>query len=322
MNKTKILFLALLGGALLAILFWREPSEDLSREEEPPVQEKKPSEGVPKIFKASDNKSAKIWNSFKSNRSSPPEKNKSDDESELFDPLRDRPEQITGVVFPIRVQGEWETIQGDILISRVDPKKGSLEKVTLEKPKIWEGGVIPYQVSASFNQFDRVESAMREISESTHIRFLKRKSELDYVEFLEADEHCMSHVGKVGGKQEILISPSCRAGQITHELLHTLGFFHEQSRWDRDQYVKVLWENIQEPYQDQFAKLPPLFTHLEESPFDYESILLYGSFYFSKALHLPTLLKVNGEKITENRERLSLWDIEKINRLYEKVQED
>ena len=60
---------------------------------------------------------------------------------------------------------------------------------------------------------------------------------------------CFSTVGRTfwkSGFQKLSLSNHCQnhIGTIIHELLHTLGFWHEQSREDRDNYVEILWENI------------------------------------------------------------------------------
>jgi hypothetical protein len=50
----------------------------------------------------------------------------------------------------------------------------------------------------------------------------------------------------VGAQQVSLQSPSCvYSGIVAHELMHALGFWHEQSRSDRDNYVRINWNNIQ-----------------------------------------------------------------------------
>jgi hypothetical protein len=60
---------------------------------------------------------------------------------------------------------------------------------------------------------------------------------------------CSSYVGKIGGKQTISVGSvggeiTCKHGNIVHELAHTLGYFHEHSRPDRDNYIKVVWSNV------------------------------------------------------------------------------
>merc|ERR1712213_52706 len=77
-----------------------------------------------------------------------------------------------------------------------------------------------------------------------------------YVEFLNAGS-CYSKVGRVFWPfplpQSIHIGKCAHlVGHIKHEMMHTLGFYHEHSRSDRDDYIKINWENIADGRADQF----------------------------------------------------------------------
>ena len=57
--------------------------------------------------------------------------------------------------------------------------------------------------------------------------------------------------------QDISIGSGCESlGVAAHEILHALGFFHEQSRIDRDNYVTVNFENVQG------GECPPQYSKL------------------------------------------------------------
>lgn len=52
-------------------------------------------------------------------------------------------------------------------------------------------------------------------------------------------------VGDLQTGQQLSLGPSCDyKGTIMHELLHALGFYHEQSRTDRDDYVDIWWDQV------------------------------------------------------------------------------
>lgn len=66
---------------------------------------------------------------------------------------------------------------------------------------------------------------------------------------------CWSYVGDHGVGQDVSIGAGCDTKAIVeHELLHALGFYHEQSRSDRDDYVKIWWDQIEEGEADLFSE--------------------------------------------------------------------
>ena len=63
-------------------------------------------------------------------------------------------------------------------------------------------------------------------------------------------------LGRVGGEQMISIGPNClREGVIIHEIFHALGFFHEHSRPDRDDYIRIDYDNLRDGLLHNFEPL-------------------------------------------------------------------
>jgi len=130
---------------------------------------------------------------------------------------------------------------------------------------------------------------------------------------------CYSYVGMVPqlkAAQLQLQDPGCLSvGTAVHELGHALGMAHEQSRPDRDKYVRIDHSNIKRGRERNFAITPQAGTHLD---YDYLSVMHYDSFAFAKDRKKPTIYAVkehgrrNPQQDIGQRMGLSKYDVDQV----------
>lgn len=104
-----------------------------------------------------------------------------------------------------------------------------------------------------------------------------------------------------------------------HEFLHAVGFFHEQSSSNRDEYVKIFWDNIEEGHENNFNKYNESRISSYGESYDYESIMHYGRKAFSKNGE-DTMQAINDPKMElGQRKGFTKKDIRKLNKMYEET---
>ena len=219
---------------------------------------------------------------------------------------------------------------GDIVLGRVEdlerrPPLAELGKSTdkallnrrglspIAQEYLWPEGVLPYVIDTdvSAEQRQNIEAAIRAWNDNTVISLVARTAEVNYVRFSNvAPGNCRSLPGMVGGEQEILLPPfGCPVNIVVHEIGHAVGLFHEHQRVDRDEYVTVLYENMDSRGLDQFPAEHPVL-----GPYDYASTMHYS----------PRNYAWNGGEVFETlppgmdipSEGLSAGDIDGVARLY------
>ncbi|XP_074394107.1 meprin A subunit alpha [Zonotrichia albicollis] len=150
------------------------------------------------------------------------------------------------------------------------------------------------------------------------IDFKPYEGERSYI-FFSKQDGCWSMVGNQQTGQNLSIGSGCDYRAIVeHEILHALGFYHEQSRMDRDDYVNIWWDEIIEGREHNFVKYDDTYITDLNTPYDYESVMHYQPFSFNKNESVPTITaKIPAfDDIIGQRLDFSAIDLERLNRMY------
>jgi Astacin (Peptidase family M12A) len=180
----------------------------------------------------------------------------------------------------------------------------------------WPGAVVPFEIDAGLPNQQRVTDAIAHWEATTRIRFRARTaSDVAVVRFV-AGGGCSSTVGMRGNSQDVTLGAGCTTGNAIHEIGHTVGLWHEQSREDRDQFVEIVFANIAADMQHNFLQ------HISDGDdigaYDFGSIMHYPGTAFStngQATIVPKVPLPAGV-VMGQRDALSAGDIAGVHQLY------
>ncbi|XP_055359982.1 meprin A subunit beta [Betta splendens] len=217
-------------------------------------------------------------------------------------------------IFDINEEAGLNLVEGDIVLDERQTRN-SLIGDEYRWPK-----TIPYYLEddLEINAKGVILKAFEQYRLKTCIDFKPWSGEANYISVFKGDG-CFSSVGnRRVGKQRLSIGPNCdRIATIEHEFLHALGFWHEQSRADRDDYVSIVWDYISAGKEHNFNTYNDTTSSALGVPYDYGSMMHYSKTAFSNGSKPTIVTKIPAfSDVIGQRMEFSDSDLLKLHRLY------
>lgn len=217
-------------------------------------------------------------------------------------------------IFDINEEAGLNLVEGDIVL---DEKQSRNSIIGDEYRWPW---TVPYYMEddLEINAKGVILKAFEQYRLKTCIDFKPWSGEANYISIFKGGG-CFSSVGnRHVGKQRLSIGTNCdRIATIEHEFLHALGFWHEQSRADRDDYVKIMWDRISEGKEHNFNTYNDTTSSSLGVPYDYGSMMHYSKTAFRNGTEPTIITKIPAfSDVIGQRMEFSDSDLLKLSRLY------
>lgn len=195
-----------------------------------------------------------------------------------------------------------------------DGESGGPWCYTTDSNKRWEYCSVPSCSGSTRAWANKIMIGINHIERSTCVRFKPRTS--GYRLRFVSGSGCSSSLGMTSssGQKVSLKSNGCMSkGTVVHEILHAMGFHHEQTRPDRDSYITVHFNNIKSTMKFNFQK-----THIDTRgvPYDIQSVMQYGSKAFSTNGKRTITAKGKDDDLLGQREGMTMYDRQIVNQVY------
>ncbi|XP_017842101.2 seminal metalloprotease 1-like [Drosophila busckii] len=191
----------------------------------------------------------------------------------------------------------------------------------------WPDRVVLYHINSNIDAAHRnhILLGLQILELNSCLRFKAADISRDtyYVNVTSEDGGCFSYVGFRDQVQQLnlqyypLDTGCYRLGTIVHEFLHALGFYHQHSSSDRDDYVRIAKEYILDGKESNFNKYNETVVDEYDQIYDYGSVMQYTAYAFSKNGEMTIVpLKEGAEQQMGQRLQMSQSDIKKLNVMY------